>query len=134
MGKECYSIRWDCRTYNLSISRDLHCIEYPPMSNGVHLPFITVKEPAVQYIPGGDVSTVPVVLESMIKHLMKNTTKRTYTWIQWGFVTSFLLSTNNRLYAGWFGVLMFPFIAVLTYSTFVYWSNSYSTKEEDGMA
>ena len=36
----------------------------------------------------------------------------TSTW--WGFITSFLLSTNNRLYVGWFGVLMFPFIAVST--------------------
>ena len=47
---------------------------------------------------------------------MKNTTNQTYistsTW--WGFITSFLLSTNNRLYVGWFGVLMFPFIAVST--------------------
>merc|ERR1719434_689889 len=43
---------------------------------------------------------------------MKNTTNQMYssnTW--WGFVTSFLLSTNNRLYIGWFGVLMFPLIA-----------------------
>merc|ERR1719498_64348 len=46
---------------------------------------------------------------------MKNTTNQMYssnTW--WGFVTSFLLSTNNRLYIGWFGVLMFPLIAVST--------------------
>merc|ERR1719380_490336 len=47
---------------------------------------------------------------------MKNTTNQMYsntsTW--WGFLTSFLLSTNNRLYIGWFGVLMFPLIAVAT--------------------
>jgi photosystem II P680 reaction center D1 protein len=47
---------------------------------------------------------------------MKNTTNQMYTntstW--WGFITSFLLSTNNRLYIGWFGVLMFPLIAVAT--------------------
>ena len=47
---------------------------------------------------------------------MKNTTNRLYfrTTTQWGFITSFILSTNNRLYVGWFGVLMFPFIAVST--------------------
>merc|ERR1712083_585220 len=33
---------------------------------------------------------------------------------QWGFITSFILSTSNRLYIGWFGVLMFPLIAVST--------------------
>merc|ERR1712083_822664 len=52
--------------------------------------------------------------QSKINH-MKNTTNQMYsssTW--WGFVTSFLLSTNNRLYIGWFGVLMFPLIAVST--------------------
>jgi photosystem II P680 reaction center D1 protein len=46
---------------------------------------------------------------------MKNTSNVTYsasTW--WGFVTSFILSTSNRLYIGWFGVLMFPLIAVST--------------------
>merc|ERR1719498_167940 len=46
---------------------------------------------------------------------MKNTTNQMYssnTW--WGFVTSFLLNTNNRLYIGCFGVLMFPLIAVST--------------------
>merc|ERR1719380_162035 len=41
---------------------------------------------------------------------MKNTTNQMYsntsTW--WGFLTSFLLSTNNRIYIGYFGVLMFP--------------------------
>ena len=31
-----------------------------------------------------------------------------------GVVTSFILSTNNKLYIGWFGVLMFPLIAVAT--------------------
>merc|ERR1719504_561031 len=47
---------------------------------------------------------------------MKNTTNQMYTntstW--WGFITSFLLSTNNRLYIGWFGVLMFPLIGLAT--------------------
>merc|ERR1712087_746291 len=52
--------------------------------------------------------------QSKINH-MKNTTNQMYsssTW--WGFVTSFILSTSNRLYIGWFGVLMFPLIAVST--------------------
>ena len=44
---------------------------------------------------------------------MKNTPSRTNSMtIWWGFLTSFILSTNNRLYIGWFGVLMFPLIAV----------------------
>merc|ERR1719164_30694 len=47
---------------------------------------------------------------------MKNTTNQMYTntstW--WGFITSFLLSTNNRLYIGWFGVLMIPTLLTAT--------------------
>merc|ERR1719498_1833490 len=46
---------------------------------------------------------------------MKNTTNQMYssnTW--WGFVTSFILSTSNRLYIGCFGILMFPLIGFAT--------------------
>merc|ERR1712060_915446 len=49
------------------------------------------------------------------RNKMKNTSNGTnslFTW--WGFVTSFILSTSSRLYIGWFGVLMFPLIAVST--------------------
>ena len=28
----------------------------------------------------------------------------------WGSFLSFLLSTSNRLYVGWFGILMFPLL------------------------
>jgi len=31
-----------------------------------------------------------------------------------GNISGFILSTNNRLYIGWFGVLMFPLIGVAT--------------------
>merc|ERR1712032_214879 len=49
------------------------------------------------------------------KYPVKNTTNQLYSSsTQWGFVTSFILSTSNRLYIGWFGVLMFPLIAVST--------------------
>jgi len=34
----------------------------------------------------------------------------TYSW--WGYVVSFLLSTSNRFYIGWFGILMFPLTAL----------------------
>lgn len=32
----------------------------------------------------------------------------------WGSIIGFILSTNNRLYIGWFGVLMFPLIGLAT--------------------
>merc|ERR1712032_1161019 len=49
------------------------------------------------------------------KYPVKNTTNQLYSSsTQWGFVTSFILSTSNRLYIGWFGLLMFPLIAVST--------------------
>ena len=37
----------------------------------------------------------------------------------WGNIISFLLSTSNRLYVGWFGILMFPLIglAIVVYIT-----------------
>ena len=34
------------------------------------------------------------------------------TW--WGYLTGFILSSSNRLYVGWFGVLMFPCIFIFT--------------------
>jgi photosystem II P680 reaction center D1 protein len=34
------------------------------------------------------------------------------TW--WGYLTGFILSSSNRLYIGWFGVLMFPCIFIST--------------------
>jgi len=33
-----------------------------------------------------------------------------YSW--WGYLIGFLLSTSNRFYIGWFGVLMFPLIGL----------------------
>merc|ERR1712048_1534854 len=38
-----------------------------------------------------------------------------YSW--WGYLIGFLLSTSNRLYIGWFGVLMFPLtgLAIVAY-------------------
>merc|ERR1719473_126542 len=46
---------------------------------------------------------------------MKNTSNifaSGYSW--WGYVIGFLLSTSNRFYIGYFGVLMFPLICVAT--------------------
>merc|ERR1712060_223550 len=40
---------------------------------------------------------------------LKNTSNifaSTYSW--WGYLIGFLLSTSNRLYIGWFGILVFP--------------------------
>ena len=46
---------------------------------------------------------------------MKNISNRTNSlFIWWGFITSFILSTSSRLYIGWFGIFMFPLIAVST--------------------
>jgi photosystem II P680 reaction center D1 protein len=44
-----------------------------------------------------------------------------YSW--WGYLVSFVLSTSNRFYIGWFGVLMFPLIglAIVVYiTTFIF--------------
>jgi photosystem II P680 reaction center D1 protein len=30
----------------------------------------------------------------------------------WGSIIGFILSTTNRIYIGWFGILMFPLLAV----------------------
>jgi len=37
----------------------------------------------------------------------------------WGFIISFIVSTSNRIYIGWFGILMFPllFLATLCFVT-----------------
>jgi len=32
----------------------------------------------------------------------------------WSFILSFILSTSNRLYFGWFGILMFPLFLLAT--------------------
>jgi len=47
---------------------------------------------------------------------MKNTMSSSYTQSQsaFGSFVAFLLSTSNRLYIGYFGVLMFPLIALAT--------------------
>jgi photosystem II P680 reaction center D1 protein len=36
-----------------------------------------------------------------------------YSW--WGSLLGFVLSTSNRLYIGWFGLLMFPLIGVASF-------------------
>jgi len=41
---------------------------------------------------------------------MKNTLFVGYNW--WGYVIGFILSTTNRLYIGWFGILMFPLLSL----------------------
>jgi photosystem II P680 reaction center D1 protein len=46
----------------------------------------------------------------LISHNMKNTF--TYNW--WAYVIGFVLSTTNRLYIGWFGVLLFPVLSLAT--------------------
>jgi photosystem II P680 reaction center D1 protein len=32
----------------------------------------------------------------------------------WSFILSFITSTSNRLYVGWFGILMFPLLLLAT--------------------
>ena len=51
----------------------------------------------------------------LISHNMKNTF--TYNW--WAYVIGFVLSTANRLYVGWFGMLLFPILslAIIAYIT-----------------
>merc|ERR1719274_29124 len=41
---------------------------------------------------------------------MKSSTFSVGSW--WGYLSSFILSTSNRPYIGWFGVLMFPLLAI----------------------
>merc|ERR1719253_2256038 len=43
---------------------------------------------------------------------MKNTVINSSSWL--GSVVGFVLSTSNRLFIGWFGVLMFPLLGVST--------------------
>ena len=44
---------------------------------------------------------------------MKNTSTQSYTNI-WAYVIGFVLSSTNRLYIGWFGMLLFPMLSVAT--------------------
>ena len=44
---------------------------------------------------------------------MKNSQPVTsFTW--WSVIIAYIVSTNSRLYIGWFGILLFPLIAVST--------------------
>jgi photosystem II P680 reaction center D1 protein len=43
---------------------------------------------------------------------LKNTANILSGYSSWGYLVAFLLSTSNRLYIGWFGVLMFPLLAI----------------------
>jgi photosystem II P680 reaction center D1 protein len=46
---------------------------------------------------------------------MKNTSR--YSTLNfWGYFLGFILSTTNRLYLGWFGILMFPLIGLATFA------------------
>merc|ERR1711920_484018 len=57
---------------------------------------------------------------------MKNTSNGTnslFTW--WGFVTSFILSTSNRLYIGWFGVHFYPVWESLSVDEWLYNGGTY---------
>ena len=36
-----------------------------------------------------------------------------YTW--WGSLLGFVLSTSNKIYIGWFGLLMFPLVGVSSF-------------------
>ena len=51
-----------------------------------------------------------------ISKIMKNTFNTSNAFASaysfWGYVIGFLLSTSNRLYIGWFGILMFPLISL----------------------
>merc|ERR1712127_864798 len=53
-----------------------------------------------------------------ISKIMKNTFNTSNAFASaysfWGYVIGFLLSTSNRLYIGWFGILMFPLISLAT--------------------
>ena len=55
-----------------------------------------------------------------IPHIMKNTSNILPSGYNfWGYLIGFLLSTSNRLYIGWFGVLMLPLLglAIIAYIT-----------------
>ena len=45
--------------------------------------------------------------------------KNTFTYNWWAYVIGFVLSTANRLYVGWFGMLLFPILslAIIAYIT-----------------
>ena len=43
-----------------------------------------------------------------------NTMKIASPISSWGFMLSFISSTSNRLYVGWFGILMFPLLFLAT--------------------
>ena len=61
-----------------------------------------------------------VALLKLIKlSQLKNTFSISHTYNLWGYVIGFVLSTANRLYLGWFGILMFPVLAlaILAYIT-----------------
>ena len=45
---------------------------------------------------------------------MKNTSNLLSLTNSWGYVIGFVLSTTNRIYIGWFGILMFPLLGVAT--------------------
>jgi photosystem II P680 reaction center D1 protein len=45
---------------------------------------------------------------------MKNTLTSYSTSYNWGSVISTVLGTNNRLYIGYFGLILFPLIALST--------------------
>lgn len=45
---------------------------------------------------------------------MKNTLVNSY--VSWGKIISYILSTSNRLYIGYFGLLVFPLIAVSSFT------------------
>ncbi len=44
---------------------------------------------------------------------MKNS-QTTYSMTWWSVIVAYIVSTNSRLYIGWFGILLFPLIAVST--------------------
>merc|ERR1712137_975938 len=50
--------------------------------------------------------------------IMKNTFNTSNVFANaysfWGYVIGFILSTSNRLYIGWFGILMFPLLVLAT--------------------
>ena len=54
---------------------------------------------------------------------LKNTILISHTYNLWDYVIGFVLSTTNRLYLDWFGILMFPVLAlaILAYiTTFIF--------------
>lgn len=49
-----------------------------------------------------------------MKNLYSNSINSSNLTSGWGSFLSFVLSTSNRIYIGWFGILMFPLLAVAT--------------------